>query len=98
MVVVEHHHRQMKYRSVAAKLRFLASIARIGKTGEYLREFPNIRVVIGGKGLTLRIQLPGTVGVQLIQPDGEELHDLTCIVLVGKGIRVLVGLRVVDVT
>ncbi len=88
----------MKYRSVAAKLRFLASIARIGKTGEYLRELPNIRVVIGGNGLTLCIQLPRTVRVQLIQSDGEELHDLTCIVLVGEGIGVLVSLRVVDVT
>ena len=97
MVTVEHHHGRVKHSSVAPELRFLTVCTSIGQTRENLGEFTNISVVVGGDWPAIGIQFLGTVRVQLVNTDGEELHDLTGVIFIGEGIGIGISLTVVDV-
>mmetsp|Transcript_42354 Transcript_42354/g.131244 ORF Transcript_42354/g.131244 Transcript_42354/m.131244 type:complete len:230 (+) Transcript_42354:3-692(+) len=60
------------------------------KTSQDAGKVHDVRVVVGGDGLALCVDLHGPIRVEHVNPDGEELHDLPRQVLVGEPLVVRV--------
>mmetsp|Transcript_73409 Transcript_73409/g.208000 ORF Transcript_73409/g.208000 Transcript_73409/m.208000 type:complete len:218 (+) Transcript_73409:1426-2079(+) len=60
------------------------------ESGENPREVQDAVHAVGGNVLTARVALHRTVRVQLVESNGEELHDLPCEVLVREPLVVVV--------
>ena len=56
--------------------------------GEDFRHLGDGRLIVGGDGQPGGIEFERAVGLELIEADGEELHDLARVVLVGRGEQV----------
>ena len=96
VLVIGHH------RSRLALVGVLCAVARteealVGQpsaipapAGEDARQADHVVVAVGGNGPALGILLRRTVQVQLLQPDGEELHHFAGVVLVRR-LRELAG-------
>ena len=68
---------------------------RISPTRQNFRHIGDNRPIVGGNGILVLVENRGAVGIQLRQPKGEQLHQLTRVIFVGGGVFGRIGLVVV---
>ncbi len=98
MVFIKHDHRRIEHRSIATKSGLRVGRPSVGQTRKNLSKLPNIGVVVGGLRITVRAESVGTIGIELIKTNREQLHDLTRVILVREGVRHWISLSVIDMT
>ena len=71
----------------------VGGIGSEGPAGKYFGDLGDGLLVVGRDGDAGRVELEGAVGVELIQTNGEKLHDLARVVLIGGGQRIAAGVK-----
>ena len=70
--------------------------AEVGPAGEDFGQLGDGRLIVSGDGETVRAEGKGAVGLEHREPDGEKLHDLAGVVLVGRGAGDGIGFAVAE--